>query len=490
MKALSLALLTKNWVPRVAWALLIVLAAMIIVKMGLAGAGLLIGLPVALIFLYFLFKYPVIGLYGAMLMSYMVPTLGRYLPFQAPFGLSVDLLLVLTLLVLFFKYFQKLNLWPSYNILFLAMGLWMAYIVLQIANPQARSIQAWFFAMRGLALYQWLIIILCFSLLKSRRDFYRFAKFWLGLTFFAALWGFKQKLIGVDSFEQAWLDAGAGVQHLLFGKLRIFGNYTDAGTYGPAMAHTGVAAGILAFGPYRFRVRLLLMTIALFSLYAMLISGTRGALGVPAAGGLIFLILTKNIRLLSLGGGAALVVFVLLKFTTVGSGNYDVQRLRTALDPNDPSLMVRVVNRQRLDNYLADKPLGGGVGSAGYWGERFSPGTWLANFPTDGLYTRVKAETGVVGLYLYLGMWLSILGAGIYVAWQYVDPEKKYIAIAAIAGYSGMLLTSYGNEVINQIPNVFFTLIPLCFVFTMRYWNDEGQFVMPERKKKSLFKFL
>lgn len=476
--------------PWLGWALFCIVAALVISRAGIIGAAGLFFLPVSALVLFFFFRYPVLGLYGSLIMSYMVPTLGRYLPVEAPFGLSVDIFLILTLLILFFKHFQKLNLWASYNIVFLAMSLWFVYVMMQVVNPQARSVAAWFYAMRGVALYQWLIVIISFSLLQSRRDFYRFAKLWLGLTFFSALWGVKQKLIGVDGFEQAWLDAGAGVQHLLFGKLRIFGNYTDAGTYGPAMAHTGVAAGILAFGPYRARTRVALIIVSLISLYAMLISGTRGALGVPAAGGLMFLILTKNLRLLSLGGGAALMLFLMLKFTSIGSGNYDIQRLRTALDPNDPSLMVRVINRQRLDNYLADKPFGGGVGSAGFWGARFTPGTWLADFPTDGLYTRIKAETGIVGYYLYIGMWLVILGAGIYVTWGYDDPERKYISIAALAGFSGMLLTSYGNEVINQIPNIFFTIIPVAFVFLMQHWDKEGNFRLPEKDKKSLFKYL
>lgn len=210
--------------------------------------------------------------------------------------------------------------------------------------------------MRGIALYPFLTIILRMLIFRSPRDIKRFLVVWMTLSLLGALYGVKQQVAGVFGFEQRWLDAGAAVQHVLFGKLRIFSFYSDAGQFGPAMAHAALVAGLLFLSSHRKKVRLLMLFIALFTFYGMLISGTRGALAVPFFGGIVYLILIKNFRILALGLISALTVFSFLKYTTIGNSNYEINRLRTALDPNNPSLLVRLNNQARLKVYLRDKP--------------------------------------------------------------------------------------------------------------------------------------
>jgi hypothetical protein len=325
---------------------------------------------------------------------------------------------------------EKVDFSGAYNIVNFLMLLWIGYIVLELANPLAYSAAAWFYAMRGIALYQLLIITLCFVLVRDKKDWYTFLNIWMWASLVAALWGIRQKFFGVDRFEQAWLDQGAATTHLLFGKLRVFGNFTDAGMFGAGMGHAAISAAILFLGPYSLKRKVFLITVALLCTYAMLISGTRGALAVPGAGGILYLIMIRNKRILISGASVMIFAFVFLKFTNIGSGNYDIQRFRSALDTDDPSLNVRLVNRELLSVYLANKPFGTGVGTAGNWGERFSPGTWMAGFPTDGLFTRIRAETGRIGHTLYVYSWLFILVYGVWRTWQYKDKERQNIAMA------------------------------------------------------------
>ena len=160
--------------------------------------------------------------------------------------------------------------------------------------------------------------------------------------------------------------------------------------------------------------------------------------------------------------------------------NDQVRRLRTALNPEDASLHVRIVNRAKLDEYLKGRPFGGGLGSTGAWGQRFSPNTWLANFPPDGLYTRVRAETGLIGRLYYVGMWLFILGYGISIMWKLKSKENQVIAMAFLAGYGGMLMANYGNEVMTQFPINLVTFIGIAFVINMKYWDEDGVVQMPD----------
>lgn len=456
-------------------------------KMQEMGAIVMLVIPLAIVFLYYFITNPKMGLYTAFLIAFLVPTVGRYVPANIPLGLGVDIALVLTLVFLLFKNWQNTNFDGWLHIYPLLMLVWMGFTILQLANPMALSAPAWFYAMRGLSLYQLLIAIICFVLFRNKKDFKTFVRVFLGTAIIGALWGLKQKMIGLDAIETRWLMAGPYVTHLLFGKLRIFSLYSDAGIFGPAMGSVTVFAGIMALGPWSLRKRILYGVVSMLGLYAMLISGTRGALAVPGAGGILYLILIKNKRLLIAGGSAMLFVFVFLKFTTIGSGNYDIQRFRTALDPNDASLNVRVENRKMLKAYLANKPLGTGIGSAGFWGQRFTPWTWMANFPTDGLYTRVRAETGVVGYTLYVYSWLFLLAYGSYTCWQFKDKERQYYAMAALGNFAGILAASYGNEILIQMPVNFTVMVPLAFVFTMKYWDEDGIYRLPKDRKNKVF---
>lgn len=463
-------------------------AAVVIVKMGTAGAGLLIAAPLVLLYFYFMFKYPKLGLYSVLILSFFIGAMGRYLPVNLPFGLGVDILLVVTYVVIIFKYWKGLDMTPSYNDIVLLNVIWMGYVVLEIFNPLAQSFAAWFYSMRGVALYQVLAFGLSFTLLNSRKDFMRFMNIWLWLSLLGAVWAIKQKFIGLDPFEQAWLDAGAEETHVLFGKLRHFSYYFDAGTFGASMGHACIVAGILFLGPYSKNRKIFFLVVALLCFYGLLISGTRGALAVPGIGGILFLILTKNVRLLTLGGAVLLSGFIFLKFTTIGQSNYDIARLRSALSADDPSLQVRIGARKALSKYLADKPFGTGLGTAGFWGQRFSPNTWMANFETDGLYTRIRAETGRVGHTIYVYMFIYILIRGFLVVWNMKDEHRKYYGMAIMSGFAGILVANYGNSVMTQFPESFLTYFSVSFVFSMQYWNKDGEYELPEEKKKSLLK--
>jgi hypothetical protein len=465
-----------------------VLGGIMMAKSGVVAAAALIAIPIVLVYIYYFAKNPKIGLYTAFIIAFLIPTVGRYVPGNIPLGLGVDISLVLTLIFLILRDWKRVD-FSGWNHIFpLLMIVWMAFTIFQLANPMALSVPAWFYAMRGLSLYQLLMVIICFVFFYQKKDFKNFVRVWLIFSVIGILWGMKQKIIGLDAFENKWLMSGAYVTHLLFGKLRIFSYYTDAGIFGPAMGSVTIFCGIMALGPWSMRRRIVYGLISVFALYAMLISGTRGALAVPGAGGILYLILIRNKKLLITGGSIMLFAFVFLKYTTIGSGNYDIQRLRSALDPNDASLNVRVENRKMLRAYLSDKPLGTGIGSAGFWGQRFTPWTWMANFPTDGLYTRVRAETGVIGYTLYVYTWIFLLVYGSWHCWQYKDKERQYYSMAALANFAGILAASYGNEILNQIPVNFTVLVPLAFVFTMKYWNEDGVYQIPEERKHKIFK--
>ncbi|MEM9649101.1 MAG: O-antigen ligase domain-containing protein [Bacteroidota bacterium] len=429
-----------------------------------AGIGVMV-IPFAIIYLGALFVNPRIGVITILIFNFFVLGIGRYIPMT--WGLLMDGLMVLMYLALFFKAFRIKVPWAKANSqLTLLVTIWFGYAILQIVNPEAVSVAAWFYAMRGLALYQWLFVPLVFLLFNKRKDLHLFFLIWGALSVLATMKGMQQLIFGVDSYEQAWLDAGGDVTHILFGKLRIFSFYSDAGQFGASQGHTGVVFGVLALFAKNRRFQIFCGIVAMAGLLGMMISGTRGAIAVPAMGGVMFILVRKHIPSIVLGALVGIGVFVFFKYTTIGNDNDQIRRMRTAFDPNDASLQMRKINQEKLRGYLATRPLGGGIGSTGNWGKRFSPNTFLANTATDSWFVAVWADTGIIGLYLHLFILFFILITGAYnCMFKIRDDWLKGQITALVCGMAGIMLASYGNGVFGQFPTCILMYTGMVFMF-------------------------
>lgn len=426
--------------------------AFIVAKGGMLAGIALIVLPLGCYYLYALFTFPEIGLYSYLVAGFVVNGLVRYIK-GVPLGLSIDGILLLTWLAILVHKTEKYEFPLLKKGLVIANCVWMGYNFLEIFNPESRNMLAWFYAMRGVALYPLLAAPLTVLLIRSPKDVQRYINVWLIFSTLAALNGMKQQHIGVDRFEQAWLDAGAALQHVLFGKLRVFSFYSDAGQFGASQAHCFVAATILALGKgLSLKKKAFYAICGFLCLYGMMISGTRGAMAVPAIGFFAYFFMSKNYKVMVLGVIAAFMAFFVLKYTSIGQGVYAINRMRTALDPNDASLQVRIDNQRKLSHYMKTRPFGGGIGSSGSWGERFSPGTFLAEMPTDSWYVQIWVEEGIVGLTLHIIILLYIAAHGGYYIWHLRDSELRQQAMAIWGGLLGIYVASYGNGVLGQLP--------------------------------------
>jgi O-antigen ligase len=170
-------------------------------------------------------------------------------------------------------------------------------------------------------------------------------------------------------------------------------------------------------------------------------------------------------RILVPGAIVGLLVIGMLKYTTIGQQNDQVRRMRTALDPNDASLMARVENQKKLKAYMSSRPIGGGIGSAGSWGQRFSPGTFLATTPLDSWYVKIFAESGIIGLYLYLGMLFFILINRFKFIFKMTDIDLKFKMAALYGGIFGVCFASYGNQIFGQFPTGSVMYMSMVYIF-------------------------
>jgi hypothetical protein len=434
-------------------------------RLGLLVPGALVALPVAAIVLAVLFQAPRVGMVAFIVYCFLVMTISRHLH-GVPFGLGMDGLLVLLWVAVLFHRSRTVVQWARINNDLCWLGAtWFIITVLEIVNPAGASILGWYYEMRGTTFYWSLTTPLVMMLFYRRQDL----RLFLGLVLFfsvaGALYGVKQKTFEPDAAEQYWLDTGAAKTHILFGVLRVFSYYSEAAQFGASQAHICVVSLVLALGPFRWWKRVLFGLSSVLCLDGMLISGTRGAMFVLVAGVFMYLVLSKQVKVLILGGILAGGAFGVLKYTTIGNNNPSVARMRTSLDPNDPSLLVRLRNQAKLREYLGPRPLGGGVGTIGIWGEKYNADKYLSTIAPDSYFVKIWAEYGIVGFLIWFGMMLYILGKSCGIVWRIRDPRLRQMLLALTAGYMGVLMGSYGNEVMNQMPSAMIVYMGWAFVF-------------------------
>jgi O-Antigen ligase len=439
----------------------------------------LIALMVGSFLLYRVALHPGYGIVLTLHIAFSINGLGRYADF--PFGLLTDFMLVITLIITLFHVKRK-DLSLLNNGLMAFVVIWFLYTVMQLLNPEPHYFEAWFYAVRAASLYLIISVVLVFLVFNTEKDLDVFFRIWLTGSLLGALYGIKQLYFGLNSAEQYWLATKGANTHMIFGQLRVFSFYSDAGQYGAIMAYTALVGTILAVKVATVGRKIFFIITAVLCFYGMIISGTRGALFIPLVGFTTYFILSKNTRVLITGFIILGSVFSVLKFTYIGEGNYDIRRMRSAVNPSeDVSFQVRLKNQEKLGTYLADKPFGGGIGTIGYWGQKFSPGTVLAETPPDSWYVLLWGETGVVGLILYFSMLLYILIRSFWKIFHMEDSMLKQKLMAIYSGVTGIIVASYGNPILGQMPCSIHFYLCIVFLYLGPGWIEKKEEIVITR---------
>ncbi len=336
--------------------------------------------------------------------------------------------------------------------------IWFGFTLLQVLNPWADSQMAWLYTVRTVG-----AVTLMYFVFVSNIDSVAYLRglvgLWVGLALLAALYGFKQELIGFSDKEFQELISDPKTISLLFidGHWRKYSIFSDPVTF----AYNMVLAVFICICWFQVRKsisqKVILVVIAALCIGAMLFSGTRGAYVLLPAGGLMFFLLRFNRTILILAGVAAFFFIILIKIPT---GNPTLYRFQTAFKPaNDASFNLRTLNQKRIQPYILSHPIGGGLGATGVWGVRFSPDSFLANFPPDSGYVRVAVEMGWVGLFLFCCLIFIILKTGIDHFFMIRNEELKAYCLAMTIVIFVLGIGSYPQEAFVQFPtNILFYL--------------------------------
>ena len=448
----------------------IVLMATIILGFALAiGGYITIGIVIAVPILFFAFykliQKPEVGVTFALILNFFVIGMMRYIPLKL--GYLMDISLISIYFAMFFHYFnKKIDLSPANTDLTYLAIVWFSYIFLELFNPEAVNKTAWFASMRGIGLYFVLIIPLIQLLYNDPKYLDRFFKIWGIISILASIKAWMQLNLGPDRWEQKWLDEVGGSTHILYGNLRAFSFFSDAGQFGAAQGQILIISFIILMNEKRLKEKIFWLIVLVTGYYGMSSSGTRGAIFVPLAGGALYIIIKKNVKIIIIGVIALVMIYSFFRFTTIGNSNYQIYRMRTAFTPeDDASFQVRIKNQAIFEEYLKSRPFGGGIGHAGERAKLYTGETFLSNVATDSWFVLIWSESGIVGLFLHMFILGWIIGKSIYICmFQLQNNELVVKSTALLCGFFGIIVASYGNSIVGQFPTGFLIYTSMAFV--------------------------
>ena len=423
------------------------------IKGGIILIIAIIGIPV----LYGTIAYPRTGIIISLVVSYFLLFAEKFTDF--PVGTIMDGLLALLIAGFFLKQKHAQD-WKIFkNPISTIILIWIGYNFIEVANPAAESRLAWVYTVRTVAV----VLLMYFIFLYHIRsvEFIRIIfKVWIGLSLLAALYGLNQELFGFFPFEQKWLDDNPTAISLYFigGVWRKFSIFSDPVTFSYNMVIAAILCISIMTGTVKKWKKIVLFLIAFICIFSMMFSGTRGAyVLVPVALGM-FLILKFNKKVLAFGLLAGVIMATLVFMPT---SNQYIQRFQSAFSPEyDASFNVRTSNQKMIQPFIIAHPIGGGLGATGTWGQRFSPQSFLANFPPDSGYVRVAVEVGWVGLLIFCTLIFIILKIGISNYYKIQNPELRSYSLAMVLIVFALHIGNYPQEALVQYPtNILFSLV-------------------------------
>ena len=450
----------------------------LIAHYGIFACAAILGLMIGPLTIYGIVIFPLFGISFLLIMAYLLFFIMR-LGIDFPLGTVMDGIQVLLILG-FFIYQKKYPDWTVFRgpVSFMIL-VWIAYNVIEVANPVAESRLAWVYTIRSVAIVMLMYFIFMFQI-KTVRAIRNLLYMWLILSVFAALYAYKQEYIGFSTAEDEWLHSDPNIANLLFiaGRWRKFSIFSDPVAFSYNMVVSSILCiALLTIVKKTWKKVVLAILIALF-FSAMLFSGTRGAYVLLPAAMALFLILRFSRQVLV---GTAIAGVFILFLIFVPTADPNIVRFQTAFKPSDDeSFKLRTANQKRIQPYIWTHPMGGGLGATGAWGQRFAPNSFLANFPPDSGYVRIAVELGWIGLLLFCILMYFILREGVNNYFLIENKELKTYCMAMLLIVFAYNIGNYPQEALVQFPsNIYFYLAVALINVTKRI--DDREAVLKEK---------
>lgn len=416
------------------------------------------------------------GVYLTIVAAFCVMGLKRLTGGEISFGILLDVCLLFMGFGLLLKQIYLRDWTPLWHPFTLMILLWSVYNLIELINPLAPSQLAWLYVVRDMAVRMYVFFFVLFGL-QQLSHVQAILRLWLGMGVLVALYAIVQEIVGLQAFEQAWLDK----QSLRIEKLTIngwprkFSFLGDPSSMGLCMGYTSIIGLILLQVPNQriWQKGLTFLAIGLMWI-AMILSGTRTAfMAVPAT--LAFLIFLSFNRGLMISLGVVLLLGLALYL--VPTDAVPLERYRSTFQPSQTTSVTQLLqNQDYAQNLVRQYPIGQGLGTTGSRGQQFSPYTLLSRFPSHSGYIQIGLEMGWLGLLLYCSMLFVVLAVGVRAYMRSHDRMAKLLQLIFISVPVFLILSNYSQKALITLPSSI--LFPVCLagIVLVSRWEKAGKF--------------
>lgn len=439
----------------------LLLVTLIVISMGIVGLSgmfgnvisvLVIGLILFISAFYISYRYPRHNVFFLLACSFFLPFLIKAFGlFDIPVGNALQALCIIIILTLSLNgRIGGIKTFPG-----ILLSVWVGFLIMELANPIATSRIAGIAALRGL------MPLICsffitYSSIESKKDAFIFLGGWFVLSVLAGLYGLYQEFFGLPGFDFAWASFDPELYGALFtwGRLRKFSFFFSPSEFGMIMSLASIAGMICALYVKKQWMKILGWTTCIVCAWAMMYTGSRTAMIMLPVGLVCFALIALDKKamimvVIMMLGGAALMI--------KGASSGALYVMATAFSgTDDPSMNVRIRNQAIIRSYIRENPIGFGLGSNSYLGQKYSPNSFVSNFPPDSEYVKIAIETGWFGLLIFCIMMSLFFAYGVKIYFRTRDPDWRIIIMTCLVVFFMMIVGLYPQETffISQVMSI------------------------------------
>ncbi len=473
--------------------LLFLLAIYEFITAGFQTFAIVCVLPFIILFVYVAFRWRMFTFWVLITINYFIQLKDISLP--VPMSLPNEILELILLGIAVIDARQDPHFQRACNLMLFGLFFWLGYCCIEVLNDSCSlgiNIASWFTGFRLMAL-QLLWIFLIFTIyIASPKILMTYLKVWALFSLFSAFWVWKQETFGFTTAEKQWIETRGRSTHILnAGTLtRYFSTFSDAANYGCNAAAAAVSFIIFGITTPLRKDKVFFLTISVFVIWGFFQSGTRTAIFCLAAGLILYVFLSKSIKI-AIPFTVTFILFAfILIFTNIGNSNQQIRRMRSAFNKDDASANVRDINKDAIRKYIKDAPWGIGLGMSPDNIPVNNKFRKLSTIPPDSEYVFIWVHTGPIGMTVFLISMAIMLGG----ACRIVLFELKNKTLIGIGGglcgsFVAIQLGAYANQVLYQYPNGLTFFGGLAIVYVLPYlepeWIEwEKKRLAEEEKKK------
>lgn len=459
--------------------LLFLLAIYELVTSGFSNFAIICILPLVVLYVYVTFKWKMFTFWTLIVVNYFLQMKDIHIP--GPMSLPDELLELILLAIAVIDSKQDLHFSRAGNLMLLAVMIWCGFCTLEVFNDSCNlgiNVAAWFTGFRLLAI-QLVWILLVFSVyISSPQILMTYLKLWAILAVFSAFWTYKQEYWGMTSAEKVWMETRGRTTHILNGGtlIRYFSTFSDAANYGCNAAASAVAFIIFGITNSLKKGKIFFLIVALIVIWGMFQSGTRTGIFCLAAGLMTYIFLSKSVKIAVPFSILFAIMGFLLVFTTIGNGNQQIRRMRSAFNKDDASANVRDINQEAIRKYIKDAPWGIGMGMSPENVPANNKFRKLSTIPPDSEYVFIWVHTGPIGITIFVCcMALMLFGGCIVVLFKLRNKTLIGIGAGLCGAFVAIQLGGYANQVLFQYPNGLTFFGGMAIVYVLPYLEPEWE---------------